>query len=427
MPRRQQKLTLSELRVGIFMLAALLVTGFLILNSSGNFNPFEKKIKLKARFESADGLHAGADVQLAGVSIGKVDEVKFLPPDAPAGLRIEATFLVVQQLDNKPISDLIRTDSRAQLVASSILGNDKLVNIIPGTSKGTPVENDTLLDSSAGNSLTQLTETGNDLFKKINELAVPANEILNKANQGEGTLGRVINDESLYKSLDSAVIETRSTMTRLQTTIDKINKGEGSAGVIETRSTMTRLQTTIDKINKGEGSAGKLVNDPALYESLNNTVAQLEAISTDIKAGRGSAGKFVNDDALYNETRDVVAQLKVSAGKISSIADDVKLITADIRDGKGSAGKLFRDDKLYDDTKDAIARFNAATTRIEAILADAQAGKGTIGRLVTDETLYNSVNQTANSVNTFTSEGTKLLYDFRQNPKKFLRIKLALF
>ncbi len=401
MPRRQQKLTLSELRVGIFMLAALLVTGFLILNSSGNFNPFEKKIKLKARFESADGLHAGADVQLAGVSIGKVDEVKFLPPDAPAGLRIEATFLVVQQLDNKPISDLIRTDSRAQLVASSILGNDKLVNIIPGTSKGTPVENDTLLDSSAGNSLTQLTETGNDLFKKINELAVPANEILNKANQGEGTLGRVINDESLYKSLDSAVIETRSTMTR--------------------------LQTTIDKINKGEGSAGKLVNDPALYESLNNTVAQLEAISTDIKAGRGSAGKFVNDDALYNETRDVVAQLKVSAGKISSIADDVKLITADIRDGKGSAGKLFRDDKLYDDTKDAIARFNAATTRIEAILADAQAGKGTIGRLVTDETLYNSVNQTANSVNTFTSEGTKLLYDFRQNPKKFLRIKLALF
>ncbi len=401
MPRRQQKLTLSELRVGIFMLAALLVTGFLILNSSGNFNPFEKKLRLKSRFESADGLHPGADVQLAGVSIGKVEDVNFLPPDSPAGQRIEATLAVVQMLDNKPITDLIRSDSRAQLVATSILGNDKMINIIPGTSKGSPVDNGALLDSSAGNSLTQLTETGNDLLKKINEIAVPANEILNKANQGEGTLGRVINDESLYKSLDSAVLETRATMTR--------------------------LQTTIDKINKGQGSAGKLVNDPELYDSLNKTVAQLEAISGDIKAGRGSAGKFVNDDALYIETRDAVANLKVSAQKISSIADDVKLITADIRDGKGSAGKLFRDDKLYDDTKDAIARFNATTARIEAILADAQAGKGTIGRLVTDETLYNSINQTANNVNTFTTEGTKLLYDFRQNPKKFLRIKLALF
>ena len=39
MPRSQQKLTFSELRVGIFMLAALLVTGFLILNSSGRFQP----------------------------------------------------------------------------------------------------------------------------------------------------------------------------------------------------------------------------------------------------------------------------------------------------------------------------------------------------------------------------------------------------
>lgn len=401
MPRRNQKLTLSELRVGIFMLAALLVLGFLILNSSGNFNPFEKRMTLKSRFESADGLHSGADVQLAGVSIGKVDDVRFLPPDSPAGQRIEATFIVVQELDGKPISDLIRSDSRAQLVASSILGNDKLVNIIPGTVKGNPVDDGALLESSAGNSLTQLTETGNDLLKKINEIAVPANEILNKANQGEGTLGRVINDESLYQSLDSAVVETRATMTR--------------------------LQTTIDKINKGQGSAGKLVNDPELYNSLNRTVSQLEAISTDIKAGRGSAGKFVNDEALYNETRQAVANLRVSAEKISTIADDVKIITADIRDGKGSAGKLFRDEKLYDDTKDAIARFNAATTRIEAILADAQAGKGTIGRLVTDETLYNSINQTANNVNTFTSEGTKLLYDFRQNPKKFLRIKLALF
>jgi len=401
MPRRQQKLTLSELRVGIFMLAALLVTGFLILNSSGNFSPFEKKLRLKTRFESADGLHPGADVQLAGVSIGKVEEVKFLPPDSPEGQRIEATLAVVQVLDKKPISDLIRSDSRAQLIATSILGNDKMINIFPGTSKGAPVDDNALIESSAGNSLTQLTETGNDLLKQIKKISVPANEILDKANRGDGTLGRVINDESLYKSLDSAVAETRDTMTR--------------------------LQATIDKINKGEGTAGKLVNDPALYDSLNKTVAQLEAISGDIKAGRGSAGKFVNDEEFYNETRNTVTELRKSAEKISAIADDVKSITADLNAGKGSAGKLLRDEKLYEDAKEMIARFNSTTTRIEAILADAQAGKGTIGRLMTDETLYNSVNQTANNVATFTGEGTKLLYDFRQNPKKFLRIKLAIF
>ncbi len=254
------------------MLTALLIAGFLILNSSGNFNPFEKKMHLKARFASADGLHSGADVQLAGVSIGKVEDVKFLPPDSPPDERIEATLNVVQVLDKKPITELIRTDSTAQLVATSILGNDKMINITPGTAKGSPVDENATLASSAGIGLNQLTETGNDLLAQINKLAVPANEILNKANRGEGTLGRIINDETLYKSLDSAVVETRATMTR--------------------------LQATLDRLNKGGGSAGKLLNDPTLYNNLNKTVAQLEAISTDIKAGRGSAGKFINDEAL---------------------------------------------------------------------------------------------------------------------------------
>ena len=44
---KSNKLSLSQLRVGIFMLVALLVLGFLILNSSGNFNPFEKKLHLR--------------------------------------------------------------------------------------------------------------------------------------------------------------------------------------------------------------------------------------------------------------------------------------------------------------------------------------------------------------------------------------------
>jgi len=401
MPRSKQKLTFSELRVGIFMLAGLLITGFLILNSTGNFNPFEKKMSLRIRFESADGLHSGADVQLAGVSIGKVDDVKFLPPDSPPGERIEATLSVVERLDNKPISELIRTDSTAQLVATSILGNDKMINITPGTSGGSPVDENAVILTTAAVGLNQLTSTGNDLLAQIKKIAVPANEILNKANQGEGTLGRVINDEGLYKSLDGAVTETRETMTR--------------------------LQTTIDRVNRGDGSAGRLLNDPALYENLNATVAKLDAIATDIRAGRGTAGKLISDEALYSETRVAIAELKRSAEKISSIADDVKLLTTDLRDGKGTAGKIFRDEKMYDDVRDAINRFNMTISRIDTVIADAQAGKGTIGRLVTDETLYNSINLTANNVATFTGEGTKLLDDFRKNPKKYLTIKLAIF
>lgn len=394
MPSRKQNLRLSELKVGIFMLGALVITGFLILNSSGSFNPFERKINLKARFVSADGLHDGSDVQLAGVSVGKVQDVRFLPPGEADGERIEASFAVVETFDNKPITELIRTDSTANLVSTSVLGNDKMINISPGTAKGSPIEPNGLLKSKAEVSLTQLTATGSDVFSQ-------AREVLEKANRGEGTLGRVVNDAALYENLDGAVAETRATMTR--------------------------LQETIDRINRGEGTAGKIVNDPELYNSLNRTVRQLETISNDLQAGRGSAGRLLKDDALYVETRAAVNELRRSTEKISSIADDVKSITGDIREGRGTAGKLFKDDKFYDDLRAAITKLGSASNRIDSLIANAQSGKGTLGRLITDEKLYNDLSQTANNVSTFTSEGTKLLYDFRQNPKKFLRIELDLF
>ncbi|MBK9153175.1 MAG: MCE family protein [Chloracidobacterium sp.] len=394
MPSTKRALTFSKLRVGIFVLFGLAILAFLILNSTGDFNPFEKKFMLRARFAAADGLKEGSEVQLAGVRIGKVDRVELLAPDSEEELKVEAVMAVDSEMNGQPINERIRTDSNAQLIATSLLANDKTINISLGTAKGSPVAENAVLESRVAISVNQLTRTGNDLLEQINRLAIPANEILNKANQGDGTLGRIINDESLYRNLDTTISE---------------------------------MQATLNKVNRGEGTAGKLVNDPELYNSLNRTIEQLEAISADIRAGRGTAGKFVTDDALYDETRAAIAELRQSAGKISSIADDFKLISADLTAGKGTAGKFLKDEQLYEDAKSTLARFNSTATRIEQLIADAQAGKGTVGKLITDDTLYNSINQTAANVNQFSSETTKLIYDFRQNPKKYLRIKISLF
>lgn len=389
------------MRVGIFVLVGLIILGFLILNSTGDLNPFEKKLHLKARFPTADGLRDGAEVVLAGVHIGKVEKVVLLPPDSPEDAKVEAVLVVDQKLDGQPISERIRTDSTAQLVATSLLANDKMINISPGTPKGSPVAENHVLNSTAAMSINQLTQTGNELLQQINKLAVPANEILTKANNGEGTLGRIVNDESLYKNLDTTVAETRSTMLR--------------------------LQTTIDKVNRGEGSAGKLLNDPELYNNLNRTVARLDAISIDLRAGRGTAGKFLTDERLYDDLRSAIGDLRASTAKINGVADDFRSITNDLQAGRGTAGKFLKDEQLYDDARNTIAKFNTTTDKFNLLLDSAQNGKGTIGKLLTDETLYNNINQTTSNINQITTEGTKLIYDFRQNPKKYLTIKFKLF
>lgn len=401
MVETRKTLTFSKLRVGIFMLIGLVVLAFLILNSSGEFNPFQEKMRLRAHFAAADGLREGSEVQLAGVRIGKVEEVKLLSADSPEDAKVEAVMVIDKELNGEPINERIRTDSTAQLIATSLLANDKTINITPGSAKGSPVSENAVLDSRVAISINQLTQTGNELLEQINRLAIPANEILNRANQGEGTLGRILNDPSLYRNLDEAVAETKLTVTK--------------------------LQTTLDKVNSGEGSAGRLLNDPELYNSLNRTVATLESISADIKAGRGSAGKFVTDDALYNETRAAVVDLRTSVAKINSIADDFKTISADLAAGRGTFGKLLKDEQFYTDARDTLTKFNSTASHLDSILADARAGKGTLGKFVTDETLFNNINQTASNFNQLSSESTKLIYDFRQNPRKYLRIRLSIF
>jgi hypothetical protein len=49
MPPSKRNVTLSQLRVGIFVLIAIGVLVFLVLNASGDINPFSRKLHLKAR------------------------------------------------------------------------------------------------------------------------------------------------------------------------------------------------------------------------------------------------------------------------------------------------------------------------------------------------------------------------------------------
>ncbi|MCA1643550.1 MAG: hypothetical protein LC785_16745, partial [Acidobacteria bacterium] len=116
---------------------------------------------------------------------------------------------------------------------------------------------------------------------------------------------------------------------------------------------------------------------------------------------------------IYNEARSTLARL-------NRTADDINAVTADIRAGRGTAGKLLTDETLYNDTRAAIARFNNTAERVDNIVASVQRGEGTAGKLLYDDKLYNNVNQ-------LSSETVKLIYDFRQNPKKYLTIKFSIF
>src|SRR5215813_5596364 len=192
-------------------------------------------------------------------------------------------------------------------------------------------------------------------------------------------------------------------------------------------------QDMVAGVKNGRGTLGKLLTDEQAYNHLNSILAHGDQLVTGVQQGQGTLGKLVVSDEMY--------------GKVDKALDNVNGIIVDVRAGKGTLGKLLTDPTLYDQAKEAIANTNT-------LVGDVRAGKGTLGKLATDDTLYNKLRDTSSSLanataklNDNTTTAGKLfsdpkLYDnltgltgdlrlligdFRQNPKKFLRIKVALF
>jgi len=102
MPRSKASISLSQVRVGIFVLIAIVVLVFLVLNASGDINPFSRKLHLKARFVDANGLREGSEVRLAGVRVGKVERIVLLEPSpVPGAPRVEAQLTVDSTIDGR--------------------------------------------------------------------------------------------------------------------------------------------------------------------------------------------------------------------------------------------------------------------------------------------------------------------------------------
>src|SRR3954453_15697639 len=145
MPRSNASISLRQVRVGIFVLIAIAILIFLVLNASGDINPFSRKLHLKSRFADANGLREGSEVRLAGVKVGKVEKITLLPPsDVPNAPRVEALLNIDSTIDGQPANQRIRSDSTAQQGSPSLLGNEMLINITPGTAVGSPVSDNAI-------------------------------------------------------------------------------------------------------------------------------------------------------------------------------------------------------------------------------------------------------------------------------------------
>src|SRR6266478_1508982 len=367
MPR--QKTTMSELRVGVLVVATVTILIIFILSVSGGIPFFQHNSTYRTRFAAADGLKKGDEVRLAGKNVGKVDSVEF---GAVPTSKDEKPIVVVVAVDSNEVKDRIRRDSQAVLAQQGFLG-DRVIDITPGTKAAEPIPENGEIPSADQSGLAQVFQGASDILTQFNTVGKQLQELMDNINQGKGTIGKLLHDDAFYVNMNRAILE---------------------------------FQDIGARVGKGNGTIARLLNDPKLYEDLRGATNVVQGIVSDVRAGKGTIGKLITDDQFYKQANEVLANFTATTEKLDRIAGDIEA-------GRGSLGKFIKDEKLHDDAQAAVASIRSIGEKLDK-------GEGSAGKLLHDEKLYNNLNQT-------TAEMVKMLYDFRQNPRKYLSIKLSLF
>ncbi|OFZ51299.1 MAG: hypothetical protein A2428_15795 [Bdellovibrionales bacterium RIFOXYC1_FULL_54_43] len=208
----------AELRAGIFLNLGLLLGMVALFLIGSRFNVFSSALHYNFAVPNAEGLLVGAKVFVAGVSAGKVNRLTL----------DEKTRKVLVQIDVAPgFSNSIREDSFVELRTQGILG-DKAVMIAPGSLDKPIVPAGGMIKAKSTSGLQQLAQGGADLIrnldqlvqelssfsgkmnkqldlKKVNRAMARLDSILAKLDRGDGTLGALLNDPTLYDDAKSLV------------------------------------------------------------------------------------------------------------------------------------------------------------------------------------------------------------------------------
>ncbi|HJK89815.1 MAG TPA: MlaD family protein [Polyangiaceae bacterium LLY-WYZ-15_(1-7)] len=343
----EPKKSRTELRVGAFVVVALLIAGTMAFVIGNQRNMFQSKTEYTAVFVDVGGLRPGNAVRIAGVNVGTVDAVTFRDDG-----KVAVTFRVVSDaahmIRGVPGMELPEDPDAPQpsvvKVGSKGMLGDRLVDITVGHDSFDPWPADQPLltdeasdlmaqaESIAGevegaaSNIRRMTdpfadqELSNDLKTVAQNLARLTGMLAN----GDGAIQRLMTDPATADEVDATLRNLRSTSSELART---------------SRS----IRSVVDEVRRGDGTAHALIYGAEGRDALANVsraTGEVATILGDIREGDGTV-----HDLIYEDTADELL------ANLTRASDDVAHITGEIRAGRGTIGGLLVDPSIYEDVK----------------------------------------------------------------------------
>jgi phospholipid/cholesterol/gamma-HCH transport system substrate-binding protein len=286
-----------ETRLGIFVAFAA-IAAVLILEAVGGVERFRRGYRIHALFDNVQELKVGDRVKMAGVEIGRVEGFSLTNNKVQVTMKVQAAH-----------RGELKTDSVATVKFAGLLGQN-YVAIDFGSPGASPASDDIYLktqeqpDMSAMMQKIEGVATGiENLTKsftgfKVDDLLGPLTDFI-RVNKdplttsisnlqsistqmimGRGTVGKLLYDETLYRSALTSVSNLNDTASQIKLAVDDARKLLGEA-------------------EAGQGTIGKLIKDDSLYRETTDSMKILKEILQKANQGQGSVSKMLNDQELY--------------------------------------------------------------------------------------------------------------------------------
>jgi phospholipid/cholesterol/gamma-HCH transport system substrate-binding protein len=318
----------SEMWVGIFVVIGILLLVGLTLKVEKFQIGREAGYLVNIYFDSAAGLDRSAAIRVAGVHVGNVEKV------ALEEGRAKVTFRL-------PPNIILYKDSKAYLKSEGFLG-EKYVEISPGT-PGYPrvPPNGEIEQGAPPADIEQFLSKVGELREDIKDVTRPLGEVLKAvdAKKIEGMIDNLNKFSSQMTGIgDDAKVtiqKAKDAFSRMEEIGDKVNKGEGTLGklitddsvyeeakkTVETakeaaesaKKAVETLKNISETIERGEGTLGKLIKDESLYKDAKETLQTVKGIAEKVEKGEGTLGKLVSDDKLVKEAEKTMKKVQKAA------------------------------------------------------------------------------------------------------------------
>jgi len=288
-----------EVKVGVFVLLALVILAYMSLKvGQVSLMGWRAGATVSARFDSAAGLTPNGRVEIAGVEVGRIKDITLTDHKA-----------LVEMILKPGIA--LRQDARASVRTKGMLG-EKYVELTPGSPGAPPLPSGGLITD------TKSALEFDQVLDKVPQLVDDLRPILNDVRQVSRSLQQVIGTAEGENSLKEMLANFNQASKSLSSLARGLEKGEGTLGKLlkddrlyrDVQGTVTQIQTAArhltdftSGLSRGEGTLGKLAKDDTLYRQAKDAVASLNRIATKIDQAEGTLGKLVNDKSLYDDAK----------------------------------------------------------------------------------------------------------------------------